>query len=180
MDTAEVNELIERTKAESLARRRAAAQELRALLLKEGKPGKGDHARLLELAGVLDIKTDQLPEVLEVLQKLERYDRMLSEREERVAAHKRAVVALRDFDSQVEAARARAFDEAAQKRLPLATEENKAASRIRELQEPRQWRGTVAAKWSAIVQGISYDEAFEQMNPQAVPHGGAVQAPELG
>jgi hypothetical protein len=189
MDADQVNELIERTKAESLDRRRAAAQELRALLLREGKPGKDDHARLLEVAGALGLQAEQLPEVLEIVTKLERYDRLLSEEGERLAEHKRAHVALKEFDDAVEAARAKAFDEAAEKRLPIAAEENRIGARIAELEEPRRWRSTVAAKWSAIVEGISHEEAFnhrsfDQANPPGKAHRGAgapaVQAPHIG
>ncbi len=85
MDTTQVSEIILRMKADALERRRAAAKELRGLLLNDGKPGKGDHARLIELAGVLGLQPEQLPEVLENLQKLERFDRLMAEEADRKA-----------------------------------------------------------------------------------------------
>ncbi len=171
MDTTQVSEIILRMKADALERRRAAAKELRGLLLNDGKPGKGDHARLIELAGVLGLQPEQLPEVLENLQKLERFDRLMAEEADRKADLNRAIAEVAALEKVIEDD-ARKFEaECAARREPVYARKQAAETRVRELAEPRQWRVTVAAKWAAIVEGVSYEEAFEQSRSRGTPHG---------
>lgn len=185
MDATQVNDLIEQTKAEAARRRQAAADELRALLLKEGKPGKSEHARLLELADVLDIRPEQLPEVLSTLQLLARYERILAAEEELKADSRAVVDAAAEMDrweqAELERARERVQKEAESRRAPITQKQAEVYARKRELQEAMQWHSTVAAKWASIVEGVDFSVAFARLHPRTIPHGApanrAVAAP---
>lgn len=171
MDANQVTELIQKTRADAQERRRAAAEELRVLLLNEGKPGKSDHTRLFELAGVLGLQPEQLPEVLDILQKLARYDQLLTEEADRKADLSRAIAEVAALEKVIEDDARKFETECAARREPVYARKQAAETRVRELAEPRQWRVTVAAKWAAIVEGVSYEEAFEQSRSRGTPHG---------
>ena len=176
MDTTEVNELIERTKAESLNRRRAAAQELRTILLKEGKPGKSDHARLLELAGSLGIEAEQLPEVLETVQQLEWCQKVLADADARQVAYKAATDAVAQAEKAEEARRQQAQREAEERMRPLLEGRSTAFRLTQEVNEAKRKESTLAIRWMAILLGISTEEAFDREHPRAA----VVEGPRIG
>ena len=173
MDATQVNELIERTKAEALDRRRAAGQELRTLLLGKDKPGKSDHDRLLELCGVLGIQTEQLPDVLELVRKIQRYEHLLAEEPVRLAEHRAAIREETDLERAVGEELKKLNADADARRAPVLQRKRASALRLEELKEPHQWATTAQAKWEALVEGISHEEALERKVQRATPHGSA-------
>ena len=174
MDADQVNSLVEKARAEALARRQAAADSLRGLLLQQGKPTDGDEKRIADDLEVLGIRADELPGVLELVQKLDSFETLMADLPNRMAAVGAAHCNLSKFDVETEALRARMYDERMAKRQPLEAAENHARGKQYETREAQQWLSTVRAKWQAIVEGGNYEEIRDRDRPRHMPHGGVV------
>ena len=176
MDAEQVNSLVAKAQAEALARRQAAADELRGLLLQQDKPTKDDEKRLADALEVLGIRADELPGVLELVQKLARYEELMADLPARTAAAGAAHMKLAELDAAADAQRKRFEDELAAKRVPLAIAESQAVCRLHETRAAQQWLSTYRAKWQAIVVGGDYQDILERGRPRGTPHGGPAVA----
>jgi hypothetical protein len=171
MDADTINTLVAKAQAEALGRRQAAADELRRLLLQQGKPSGDDEKRIADALEVLGIRADELPAVLEVVQKLANYEALMADLPNRIAAVGAAHMKLAEFDAAAEVRRQQFFDEMAAKRLPLAAAESRALGKQYETREAQQWVSTYRAKWQGIIEGISHEEILERNRPHGTPHG---------
>ena len=171
MDADVAKILVEKARAESRARRQAAADELRGLLLQQGKPTDDAAKRIADALEVLGIRADELPGVLEVVQKLENYEALMADQPNRVAAVGVAHKKLAEFDAAAEAQRKRFYDETMAKREPLQAVESQAVAMQNETREAQQWLSTVRAKWQGIVEGISHEGILERDRSHGTPHG---------
>ena len=169
MDADQVNLLVNRARAEALARRQAAADSLRGLLLRKGAPSPGDEKRIADDLEVLGIRADELPGVLEIVQKLEGYEALIADLPARVAAVGVAHRRLAEFDAAAEAQRKRFYDETMAKREPLQVAEGHAVAMQNETREAQQWLSTVRANWQGIVEGISPQKILERDRPHGAP-----------
>jgi hypothetical protein len=171
MDADQVNSLVAKAQAEALARRQAAAEELHGLLLQQGKPTDGDEKHIADCLEVLGVGADKLPEILDIVTKLDRYEALMADLPARTAAVGATHCKLAEFDQETEALRARMYDERMAKREPLAAAESRATCKQNETREAQQWLSTYRAKWQGIVEGISHEEILEHNRPRGTPHG---------
>jgi hypothetical protein len=139
--------------------------------LQQGKPTDGDEIRIADALEVLGIRADELPGVLEIVQKLDRYEQFMADLPNRVAAVGDARMKLSEFDKAAEAQRIQLYNETAAKRKPLEAAENHALGKQNETREAQQWVSTFRAKWQGIVEGIGYEEILERNRPHGTPHG---------
>lgn len=163
----EARSLVEEAKARKLATRRAAADELRTLLLRNEKPKPGDEGRLIELMEELSIEPERLPEVLELVKKLDAYETLESRHEEIHDAHRKAQLDLFQVDEWEKAELARISREATAKREEKGRAVGRASIPLREIQESTKWASTWNAQWALLRDGTVAGTVHEQFLPMS-------------
>jgi len=171
MDADQVNSLVEKARAEALARRQSAADELRGILLQTGKPSAAAEGRIADAIELLGIKGHELPNVLEVVNQLDRFEVLMADLPARVAAVGVAHKKLAEFDAAAAVRRQQLESELLAERLPLEAAEGSALSKQHETREAQQWLSTFRMKWQAIVEGVDYEEIQDRNRPRGVPRG---------
>lgn len=153
MSTELVAGTIERAKAQMLANRQTAGERLRELLRRNAKPQAGDDGKLVELVAELNIGLDELPAVLELAQKLDRYEELLPEESPAELARCNAVQAIDKIDAEAVEAHEQIDRDAKARKVPFQKELGMAHQKLRECGEARRWIANARANWSLIVDG---------------------------
>lgn len=167
-----VGTLVDHVRADSETRKRAAADQLWEVLLRNDKPKTGDEERLADAIGTLGINAESLPEILEIVQTLARSEQLVAELDERRQAAGQANRELTAVDDWVAAEHERIAAEADAKRQPLQRAKADADRRLRDAEEARRMLGNYRAKWFSLVDGISFEAALEAVRPpRGIPHG---------
>jgi len=175
-----IDSLIAKFSADALTRRRGAAEQLRSVLLRASSPKSGDEKLLGDLVEMLGLQIEELPRILETVQTLARYEALVGQWDDLRAAEADAQRAVSGIEEWAQAEHARIERAAEAKRQPLMGNLNRAQTRVREAQEARQWVSTFRARWKALADGITEEEAAASLRPtRGKPHGsfeGSVRA----
>jgi len=170
-------DLVQQARAANLSRRRAAGDELRALLTRNASPKEGDEQRLLELMEVLDIRAEDLPAVVNLLEEIQGHEAACAKAQEAVLERSRASAELNTVNAWFEAELAKLNAEAEAKRGPLEATLGRAQGIIRGQAEARRLLSIRLPEWQALVDGTSVEEARQVLAPpRGVPHGSVRRA----
>ncbi|MBN2128274.1 MAG: hypothetical protein JW741_02220 [Sedimentisphaerales bacterium] len=151
--------LIEQVKADKLAKRRAAAKQLREILLRANKPQRGDKDALPELMGVLGVTFDDLASLQECVNTAARYAALLEEEGENAQASRKLHVELAQVDEWAADEHLRVDKEAESKRAAIRPQLGEVNRKRAEITQARQQAVNIAAPWIALREGITVDEA---------------------
>ena len=171
------NSLIETVKADAQARRRQAADKLRELLLRESKPRRGDADDLAAIMVVLGLRAEDLPDLVVVVQRLARYEGLIEGWGDVCVAELGARKRLLAVDAWATGEHARVDAEAKAKREPLQAELGQIQGHKTEIAEARRWLMTLQARWLALGEGISEEQALDRLRVSGgMPDGAAAGA----
>ena len=169
-----VGGLIDTVRVGAQARRREAAEQLRTLLLRNENPKRGDAEQLAAAMVILGLRAEDLPELLTTAQRLARYEGLVGEWGAVAVAQGDVAKRLATVDAWVAGEHARVDAEAKAKREPLQSELAQNQHHRAEIAEARRWLTTLQARWLALGEGITQEEAFERVRASGgMPDGAA-------
>ena len=165
--------LCEKARAETLAKRVAAGDEMRALIQRNNHPRKGDEERMIECMGVLGISSKQLPEVVQLLEEMAGHESLIAQEADARQMAKESGQGLQEVNSWREAEIQRIEQEAATRREPLTNQSGQAASTLHQIGEARRLLSICRPRWKSLVEQCTFDEARDALSPpKGVPFGG--------
>lgn len=155
--------LIEQVKADRLSRRRQAARTLREILSRADKPKKGDAEWLVEVMAVLGLTLDALASLKEDVETAARYAALLEQEGENAQASRDLHKGLAGIDEWAADQHLAIDKEAEVKRSAIRSKIGPVNAERAAINQARQQAINVAARWISLRDGISRDEAIDQL-----------------
>ncbi len=155
--------VIEQVKSEQLSRRREAAKSLRGILLRADRPGPGDAKALPELVEILGLTLDDLANPKKDAEDAVQYAAMLAKEGENAQASRDLHKGLAGIDEWAADQHLAIDKEAEVKRSAIRSKIGPVNAERAAINQARQQAINVAARWISLRDGISRDEAIDQL-----------------
>jgi len=164
--------LIERTREAERARRIAAGNELRELVVRNNKPRKGDEERLIAAMNVLGISAEELPETVQLLEEMASCESLIAQEADARQANAKALKGLDEVQAWREAELQRIEREAEERSTPLSAQLGQASQTLSQISEARRQLSLHLPKWKSLVEQCTFEQAQAELYPrQGVPFG---------